>query len=245
MAAGGMDDFLPNLYKAAVNLAFPGHCAACGEPLSADTLLCDQCQSQITPLPEPCCPVCANPLPRGRSICPHCQTWRPAFDQARTIAPHEGPLAQALHNLKYNKSLWVGPKLAGYICLHAPLDWLSRAQIIAPVPLHTLRLMKRGFNQALILNSLLTKKLPAKVVPNLLQRTRNTASQVNLDLALRRQNVARAFALKKRGERLVAGKNVLLLDDVLTTGSTLHECAKILKKAGAARVMVFTFLRAI
>lgn len=243
--AGGRVDFLPNLFKAALNLAFPGRCAACQAPLSSEEPFCEQCISQITPLAEPCCPVCANPLPKGRRTCPHCQTWRPAFDQARALSPHDGPLAQALHNFKYSKHLWVGEKLAKYIHQKAPYDWLSQAQIIAPVPLHTLRLMKRGFNQALVLNSQVCKNLPGKLVPNLLKRTKNTTSQVKLDLNLRRKNVAHAFALKNQGKDLIADKTVLLLDDVLTTGSTAHECTKILKKAGAGKVLVFTFLRAV
>jgi ComF family protein len=114
---------------------------------------------------------------------------------------------------------------------------------LIPVPLHPKRLRERGFNQALLLGKALEDIPPAKIKPGLLKRVRHTPPQVHLNPDERRQNVQGAFALKDPSG--VRGKNILLVDDVFTTGATVNECARVLKKAGAGRVTVYTLARVV
>lgn len=113
--------------------------------------------------------------------------------------------------------------------------------LIIPVPLHRSRLRERGFNQAVLLGSVLSHQLSLSIMTNVLGRTRPTEPQIELPAAERRLNVKGAFAVTRPDS--VAGKRVLLLDDVMTTGSTMDECAKELKKAGAAAVIAVTIAR--
>ena len=153
------------------------------------------------------------------------------------------PGAQLILAFKMADRSWLAPRLA--VWLHrAAVPLLPDAELVVPVPLHRWRLLARRFNQAAVLAGLLARRANAPVAPDLLVRTRRTPPQTRLSGAERRRNVRGAFAVRRGRAPLVAGRNVLLVDDVLTTGATASACARALRKAGAARVDVATLARA-
>ncbi|MCB2192257.1 MAG: ComF family protein [Deltaproteobacteria bacterium] len=232
---------LANLAHGLRDLFFPPACAACATAVGPDEFLCPACLAQVKALPEPACRICG--LPGHAWHCPRCAASPPAFDAARALAMHTGPLAETVRGFKYQRRYWLGQGLARMLG-QAPRSWWATADIIAPVPLHPRRLVARGFNQALVLARGLPPGQGPALIPRLLQRKRYTRPQVGLDPGARRRNVQGAFAVAQAWQGRVDGAWVLLVDDVFTTGATAHECAKVLKAAGAERVEVLTLVRA-
>jgi ComF family protein len=165
----------------------------------------------------------------------------PTFDQALSVGYFEGPLREAIHQFKYRPCRALGRPLALWMTKNiCPVDGIDR---IIPVPLHTSRLRQRGFNQALILAHGISKTFTLPLSYDNLKRVRPTRPQVELSAEERIKNVAGAFALRNPDE--LKGLDVLLIDDVFTTGATMNECARVLKDAGVSRVTALTIARAV
>lgn len=234
-----------NLHQALVELLFPSTCLACRQPLAPATLpmFCPACLAEVELLRGPLCPGCGRPFPKaagGEHFCGLCLTGHYHFARARAVALYTAPLAQVIHRFKYQGQTHA---LASF---HALLALLPEAvaqppELILPVPLHDRKLRQRGFNQAALLARAFFPREKKRVRTDLLRRERDTEPQTSLSGKARRQNLKNAFALREPGE--VRGKRVLLVDDVFTTGTTVNECARVLKKAGAARVEVLTLAR--
>ena len=152
---------------------------------------------------------------------------------------YDGPVAEAIHRFKYQGERAGLATFASFLRA-APLD-LAEPDAILPVPLHPSRLRQRGCNQALVLAQAFFPKAERRLDPGLLVRLRHTHSQTGMSGKERRQNLKNAFGVTTPAA--VAGKSLLLVDDVYTTGSTVNECARILRRAGAARVEVLTLAR--
>jgi ComF family protein len=181
----------------------------------------------------------AFPLDReGR--CALCRGGQRGFDAAYCFGSYEGTLRELIHLLKYSGVKTLAKPLGKMMAAALPLD--ERFDLIAPVPLHWRRKRQRGFNQSDLLARQLARRagLP---VERLLVRARPTAAQAGLSNSGRRRNVARAFRCPPRRARLVAGKRILLIDDVMTTGSTAAACGLALKRAGAVRVALLAAAR--
>ena len=228
---------------ALLNLIFPPGCASCSKACPADQAFCSQCLDDMVLIDPPYCQRCGKPqlATESQNLCPECRQSSPAFDRARALGLHQGALARAVRALKYHGRLSAGEALARFWAEAIPPRWLRGADICAPVPLHPLRLIKRGFNQSLSLSARLA--LPG-LIPDLLIRRRHTKPQVGLGPEQRRQNVAQAFSLRPKYASQVEGARIMLVDDVFTTGATVTECARELKFAGAAWVGVLTLVRA-
>ncbi len=222
----------------AVDAVFPPRCGGCGR---AGERFCPACQAALVPLPAPWCPACGYPLPEGAAPCPACRQapW-PALGGIRSAAFFEGPLQQALHSLKYKRDVILADTLARPLC-EAWRRYALPGDLVVPVPLSAERLRERGYNQADLLARGLAELAGLPYAPDGAARVRHTDSQVGLAAGARRRNVAGAF----RGQaRRVAGRQVILVDDVCTTGSTLAACAEALRAAGAVSVWGFTLARA-
>lgn len=182
-------------------------------------------------------------------MCGECLKSEPPFDAAFVPYLYEHPLDLLMTKLKFGHSLAAGRVLAELWArsLREALRIGSIASLphaIVPVPLHSARLRERGYNQALELAKPLAREFGIALIPDLLQRTRTTAAQSNLDAVSRRKNLRGAF---EAGTNLLAPKtprHIVVLDDVMTTGTTLRECARTLKRAGVARVDVWALARA-
>ncbi len=231
-------------WRATLDLLFPPLCLGCGVGLASSQppLFCPECQKQITPLAPPFCTCCGRPLPAAAGsghTCGRCLTKPPAFAKARALTLYSGPMAEAIHRFKYQGEQ---AGLATFAHFHRALvSDLAEPDAILPVPLHPERLRQRGFNQALLLAQAFFPKAERRLDPGVLVRLRHTHTQTGMNGTERRRNLKNAFGLTIP-ER-VAGRSILLVDDVYTTGSTVNECAKVLRRAGAARVEVLTLAR--
>jgi ComF family protein len=221
----------------------PRLCLFCGAGVGekAEVAVCPECLGKIEWVADPTCPCCGK-IFAARSgpdhLCGPCQTEPPPFTRARAAAVYEGPVAQAIKRFKFGRQMAYLPVLQSWLSRPRCRELLTEAEIMAPVPLHARRLQARGFNQALLLAQGL-EGVP--LAPELLIRVRHTRPQIGLNPKERRENVQGAFTVPQPRE--VKGKNVLLLDDLYTTGSTARECARALLKAGAREVNVLTVAR--
>jgi ComF family protein len=226
-------------------LVFPSRCSCCGASVSGNQKSgwCPSCREEIRWLPPSGCAVCGRPYLQGGGdhLCERCLREPPFFDRARSLVIYQGSVARAIQRLKYQKDFLLTAALARLI---EGYPWEKEGfDVLIPVPLHLKRLRERGFNQVVLL-SRACRNLPSKKMkPRTLQRIRPTASQVHLTPVERLKNVSGAFQVSRPGE--VTGKDIMLIDDVYTTGATVNECARTLKKAGAERVSVFTLARVV
>ncbi len=193
---------------------------------------------------SPLCTICGIPFcsAGGDHICGQCQINPPYFELARAHLLYEQSARDLIHQFKYNHKTHLRRPLA-LLALDGVTDFIAnhRPDIIIPVPLHSSRLRSRGFNQAVLLGDIFASRLSLPILVDGLIRIRPTAPQIDLSAEERRNNVKGAFTVKKPDR--IMGKRILLLDDVMTTGSTVNECAKVLKKTGAASVIVATIAR--
>ena len=231
---------------------FPSDCRLCGTPLTNISQLpvCQSCLLAMVPLAASTCEICGERLGADHSasanqICPSCQETRPQFIKAAAYGAYDGGLRELIHLLKYEQ---VAPAagVLGHMLAEAiqKLSPIADSILVIPVPLHRSKRRQRGFNQAELIAraALKINALPsAKLAGDVLERTRPTVSQIGLTRPQRVENIRGAFRVRHLSR--VSGRNVLLVDDVLTTGTTVCECARILRKAGAEKVWVATVAR--
>jgi ComF family protein len=235
--------FFKNLSSTILEFFLPRLCLFCGAAVGeeAAAAVCPECEARIDWVKSPLCTCCGRMFDSrdgADRLCGDCQAEPPPFERARAAALYDGPVAQAIKGFKFNRQMAFLPVMQ--LWLRRPLcrDLAAAADLLVPVPLHPKRLKSRGFNQALLL---------ARTFPELpwsrdaLVRTRHTVPQVELKPRERQANVKGAFAV--RDPALVQGKQVLLMDDLYTTGATVKECARVLRRAGARRVEVLTVAR--
>jgi ComF family protein len=230
---------LPQLIKfkgAALDLLFPQRCLGCGEE---GELLCHSCQKLLPRIMPPICPKCGRPQPSG-ILCPSCISWRTSIDGIRSPFKFEGIVREAIHQLKYkNLRSLAGPLaslLENYLLEH-PLP----GQVLVPVPLHPRRLRERGYNQSGLLAQELGRLIKMPVVDHCLARVKYVLPQAQTkSVEERLSNVRQSFACLN--SQLI-GTQVLLIDDVTTSGATVDACASAIKAAGAVSVWGIIFSR--
>jgi ComF family protein len=230
------------------DLIFSPHCMICGKRIedTRENWICPACLSQVAYISSPFCPRCGLPfVPETGSnhFCQVCLTSSPFFGTARALGKYEEGLKEAITKFKYQEKIILGENLGRLMAEILYPDLIPGTyDLFVPVPLHPKRLRERGFNQAAVLASQLSRWYQVPLDPLNLRRNRPTESQIHLDFKERRKNVKGAFSVKH--EAKVNGKSILLIDDVYTSGATVNECAKVLRKAGAERVDVLTLARA-
>ena len=234
------------LFQAAASLLYPPACALCGGKTRAGEYLCEICEAKAIRIMAPFCQQCSEPFDGAISTvftCANCAHRTIYFDAAVTAYRGRGIVRQIIHEFKYGRQIHLRHLVARWLCAAFDDERLRgrKFDIIVPVPLHPTRQRERGFNQASLLAELLSPCISVSCKP-LLKRTRYTTTQTALDRAERMENLRNAFRLRKKAD--VRGLRVLLIDDVLTTGSTLSECARVLKRAGATSVYAATAARA-
>jgi ComF family protein len=231
---------------------FPSDCRLCELPLSTSSLLpvCLECLESLQPISGDRCLLCGERLFSGfgQSLCGECLTERPPFEKASAYGSYEAGVRELIHLLKYDHVLpaakVLGRMLAEALTDLAP-DFGADLPLVIPVPLHTSKLKQRGFNQSELMARALVKQRPLdmhlELAPKLLVRKRPTDSQTGLTRQQRVINLRGAFAAAT--PNMVSGRNILLVDDVYTTGTTVSECARVLRRAGAEKVWVATVAR--
>jgi ComF family protein len=232
--------------RTVLDIVYPPLCLVCRAPVSEPRALCAACWKQITFFEGPMCIRCGLPFeidPGTDSLCASCLASPPSFDIARSAMRYDDASRAAVLALKRADRLEFA-HLFALSLKRAGQPLLEQADIIVPVPLHRLRLWLRRYNQSAILAQQLHRLSGKPVDPFALVRTRPTPSQGNMPSAkARRRNVQGAFAVPKGRAATVAGRAVLLVDDVLTTGATVEACARALRRAGVTKVLVLTVAR--
>jgi predicted amidophosphoribosyltransferase len=252
-----LDRILPTL----LSTLWPARCAACAAFVSEDTSFCPSCAADLVAL-GPSCSGCAMPFEIDGGMCAGCLHRPFPFSVAKAVLAYGGSLTQALLRFKHGGHRYLAAPLARYM---APAVWplWQQADLVCPVPLHRDRLRRRGFNQALELLRAMRRQWPRpqqrKVTCDLLVRTLDTPPLAHGSPAARARAVAGAFAVRPQAAspaghggsltaslpEVLSGQNVLVVDDVMTSGATLAECARTLLSAGAGRVTVAALARAI
>ncbi|MCL2104271.1 MAG: ComF family protein [Kiritimatiellaeota bacterium] len=230
-----------------LDLIYPRRCPGCQTPSDRENRhWCWDCFQTIEPFPlHGGCDLCGQRVEGNVThsfVCGACQSDRPQFDRARAAADFSGSLREQILAFKYHHALWMRQDLCDVLegtvrtFFHpAVID------VVMPVPLYRLRQRERTYNQSALLAEELARRLGRRLDTQSLARVRETRTQTRLNAAHRRTNVAGAFQVKR--PEWVAQRCVLLVDDVMTTGATLDECARVLKKAGARTVWAATLAR--
>jgi competence protein ComFC len=234
------------LFQAAVSLLYPPTCTICRKQVLANEYLCDDCERNVIRITRPFCEICSEPFDGSVNTtftCANCAHRTIHFDAAVAAYRGRGIVRDVIHEFKYNRQIHLRHLVARWLAcaLHDHRLRSRQFDVIVPVPLHPARQRERGFNQAALLAELLSRQT-AIGCRALLKRIRYTTTQTALDRSERMENLHNAFRLRKNAD--VRGLRVLLIDDVLTTGSTLSECARVLKRAGATSVHAATAARA-
>ncbi len=226
------------------SLFFPAHCGGCGRSVSEHELLCRTCDSGLERIRPPRCDVCSQPYSGTTPAftCPNCHGDQFSFDCAVAVVRSRGVVREMVHRLKYGREMWLARAMASWMYngLSDPRLRGWTADALVPVPLHPRKLREREFNQSELLANELSRLCKIPVIAPL-ARVRDTGTQTRLDRNHRRQNLRDAFVLRKNAD--VADTNLLLVDDVLTTGSTLDACAAVLMRSGACSVRALTAAR--
>jgi ComF family protein len=228
-----------------VRVLFEPECVSCQSPLDRPLAgpVCESCWRAVPRLTPPCCVRCGDALPSSRTqaslLCARCRHQPPFLQMARSAGRYDGTLREIVHAFKYGGRRMLARPLAEMMRTHA-VEVLLSADAAVPVPLHPWRAFRRGFNQA----DDLARLLGLPVWP-MLRRRRNSPAQAALSASERRKNVERAFALRWTAAHRPAGRVLVLVDDVMTTGATLEACARVLLEAGADSVRAVTAARAV
>ena len=237
------------MFRALLDIVFPPLCHACRAfiPGGGRLHLCPACRRAVRAISSPLCTICGVPFLTPGGIdhpCGSCLISPPRYSSARAAISFDGVGRDLIHHFKYDRKVHLAHPLSLLAAeLLTPFVTSRGAELFFPVPLHRRRLWERGFNQAVLLGKPLAKLWGIPLVVNNLRRTRWTEPQVTLSAAEREQNVRGAFTLAD--PVAVEGKRILLIDDVYTTGSTVMECSRVLRKVGAAEVYVITVARAV
>lgn len=218
----------------------PPRCLLCGAPGADGRDLCAGCAGDFAPNAIRC-PRCALPLAAPAPACGECLRRDPSFASAWAPFRYEHPLDLLEARFKFHADLAAGHVLSALMLERASVDAPARPELLIPVPLHAARLRERGYNQALELARPLAHAFAIPLRADLLLRTRATPPQTGLDAKTRRRNLRGAFAVAADA---ALPDHVALVDDVMTTGATLRECARVLRAAGVARVDVWALARA-
>lgn len=235
-----------------LDLLYPPACALCGVNLSHGRALCDDCDGDLPRLEKPFCESCGEAFPgkiEGSFACPNCHDLKFSFDFARPATVRDERTLDLVHRLKYGREIHLARELGRLASESFAADErlapaLDGGWPLVPVPLHRKRLRHRHFNQAAEISLALSRRCGLPVL-DALRRTRQTETQTLLSRKQRMENLRGAFEITRRGRRWIeqSPNGAVLVDDVLTTGSTVNECAKTLCRAGFKSVFVVTVMR--
>jgi ComF family protein len=239
--------FVGSLRRAAqcvADVLIPPRCLACREPLATHDTICARCWSDIAFIHAPVCDRLGIPLPfdpsghgGGPVVSSGALADPPNYDRARASAHFSGVMREMIHAFKY-ADRHDARRLFGRWLHQAARDVIGEVDMLVPVPLHARRLLTRRYNQSAILAQELSRRTAIPVDMGILYRRRQTAPQVGLTRDQRRKNLRSAFEVPPLAGNRIHGKRLLLVDDVITTGTTVDTCARVLKRAGAASVDV-------
>lgn len=218
---------------------------ACGVNVNDNGSICSKCWGEITFISDPQCYICGFPFDFEVSkgvICTRCIQNKPNFSKARAVFLYDDASRRMITSFKYSDVVENCSSYAKWMA-RVGAEMLSEADFIIPVPLHFGKLVLRKYNQAALLAHALAKKTDKKVLVNAIIRTKYTKAQVGFSRIARFQNISGAFKVNPKYHDILKDKKILLIDDVITTGATAEECAKVLLKKKVARVEILTLAK--
>lgn len=229
----------------ALDLLLPPRCPGTGEIVDHPGMVSPAFWRDLAFIESPFCGTCGLPFPHPvaeGALCGACLDHAPAFDAARAAVAYNDASRRLILDFKYGDKIHAAGTFLPWM-IRSGAQLIDACDVIVPVPLHPLRLWQRRFNQSAVLATALARHSGKPHSPDALLRRRATKPQKGLKRAERLKNVKGAFAANPKRRADIAGKNILLIDDVFTSGATLDECAKALKAAGAAAVYILTLAR--
>jgi len=231
----------------ALDTALPPLCPSCREQVADPGALCAACWSRLSFISRPYCERLGTPFafdPGPGIVSAQAIADPPAFGRARAAVRYDDIARTLVHAFKYGDRLDLAPAMGRWMA-HAGRELLEHADVLIPVPLHWRRLWARRFNQAAALAQAISAETGIRVADDILARVRATRQQVGLTQRERDTNVQGAFALTATGKASLRGKHVVLVDDVLTSGATVDNCARVLLRSGALTADVVVFARVV
>ncbi|MBI1243630.1 MAG: ComF family protein [Alphaproteobacteria bacterium] len=236
--------------RAGLDAVIPPTCLSCDSIVAPPGGLCAGCWGSFAWIERPYCARCGTPfdaelsLPSAELLCAACLAGRSPLSRVRSVLRYDAASRALLLGFKHADRTHAAPFYGRWLA-RAGADALAGADMLVPVPLHWTRLVWRRFNQSALLANSLAHACGVPCIPDLLIRQRRTPIQGSLGRSQRRRNVRRAFLVRPRFAKRVRGARIVLVDDVLTTGATLEECARALRRAGAAEVRGLTLARVV
>jgi ComF family protein len=237
--------FFLDLKDDLLDFVYPQHCAICKKYLRREEKdICEVCWKGLVILTDPFCPYCKSFVEEGETECGFCKSAGEFSEDhnillVRSLGRFDDYYKELIHRFKYGKKIPLGRRLGQR--LGETIDdesSFSKSDFLIPVPLHKSRYRERGFNQSDILAEGISKVIGLSVLKSVLKRKKNTKDQTNLSFQQREENVRGAFVVSE--PEVINGKKIILVDDVITTGATLSECARMLKQAGAEKILGMT-----
>lgn len=246
--AAAVTTFLTGLAGAAVDFVLPPRCPATGEIVDAPGMVSPLAWDRLRFIADPLCACCGLPFGfdggGAEALCLSCLRERPVFAAARAALAYDDASRDLILRFKHSDQTHTAPTFVPWL-RRAGRVMLADADVLVPVPLHRGRLLKRRYNQAALLAAALARDTGLPWLPDTLRRTKATVTQGKMSAKARHFNVKRAFAVPPEQRAAIAGKKIVLVDDVFTTGATVSECTKTLLDAGAQIVSVLTIARVV
>jgi ComF family protein len=230
-----------------LDLILPPRCPVTGELVGVQGTLHPSYWTTLNFIHAPLCKICGTPFPHDvqqEMVCTRCLQSPPNYRMARSVWRYDDASAAMILKFKHSDALHLTPILGGFLA-RAGAEILFGADLLVPVPLHRWRLLKRRYNQAMLLAKITGKQSGIPVAHHVLQRKRATESQGHKTAAERKANLRDAFTIAPQDITQITGKNIVLIDDVYTSGATIEECTKILLQAGAAQVDVLCLAKVV
>lgn len=228
-----------------IDIILPPRCLVCGKSIYSDDSLCSECFAKINFISAPYCSHCGRPLPlqtaEQQSYCVSCLSHNDDFRLCRSAVKYDEFSKRLILDFKFSDCLENRALLTNWLFLAGQDIFREGIDLIIPVPLHPMRLFKRKYNQSAVLALSLSKLINIPVNYNSLQKIKHTVPQISCTGKQRIKNVKKAFEVTSKEN--IKGKRIVLIDDVFTTGATLSECARALKKAGAKSIDALTIAR--
>jgi len=233
-----------SVLKPLVDLVLPPRCPGCGVLVEDDLQFCGDCWNALRFISAPACTACGKPFAQGRDddlVCAECLARPPLHDGIKAAVLYDDLSRSIVLRLKHGGKIGLARLVAKHLERHLPAD--GSDVVLVPVPLHRWRLWRRGFNQSILIARALAAKRSLKIETDVLRRTRATPPLKGMTRQQRAVAVRGVFDIPAVRRDRIAGRHVLLIDDVYTTGATANACVRLLKKAGAARVTIFCWAR--
>ena len=229
------------------DVLFPSKCGICECMLEKEGL-CPDCWSKIRWISKPKCRICGQPFTTEMdlldSVCAQCSSKKPYFDKAISVFVYDDFSKKIILKFKHSDATYLAEMLAKWMFRAATLE-IESSDLIIPVPIHFTKRLKRKYNQSELLAQKISEISGVKYEPRILKKIKQTSPQEGLSGNQRRKNVIGSFGINEKYEHLLKNKRILLIDDVFTTGSTVNECAKVLKKHGTKEIFVLTIAKVV